>query len=243
MHVHEMGQDAAVGEIRQQIALASRILTQHEIVDSFGHVSARHPARSDRFLLSRRLAPGLVTDADVVEFDLDGELSGGDQVPVFLERYIHSAIYAARPDVAAIVHSHSPAIVTIGIVKNHPLRAVCHMCGFLGDGVPNFEIRDVAGDATDLLIRNAELGGALARALGNANVVLMRGHGSTIVAGSVQQAVYRAIYSELNARIQAAATALGPITFLTAAEAKAGDAVSDVQIERTWRSWVESLDG
>ena len=156
-----------------------------------------------------------MTEGDVVEFGLDGEQAGGDQVAVFLERYIHSAIYAARPDVATIVHSRSPAIAAVDVVQDHPLRAVCHMCGFLGDGVPTFEICDVAGDATDLLIRNAALSDALAQTLCQASVALMWGHGSTRVAGSIRQAVYWAIYSEVNARIRAAA-GLDPVTFLTA---------------------------
>jgi ribulose-5-phosphate 4-epimerase/fuculose-1-phosphate aldolase len=230
-------------ELRRLLVLASRILCHHQVLDGFGHVSVRHPERSDRFLLSRRVAPGLMRESDIREFTLDGELSGGESTPVFLERYIHGAIYAARPDVQAVVHSHSPAIVTLSVVDAVRLRAICHTCGFLGDGVPNFEIRDVAGDSTDLLIRSAALGEALARALGDASVVLMRGHGSTTVGSSIPQAVYRAIYGETNARIQASAARLGPVKYLTPAEAAAAEATSAVQVERNWALWVQQLPG
>jgi HCOMODA/2-hydroxy-3-carboxy-muconic semialdehyde decarboxylase len=233
----------ALDELRRLLVLASRILCRHQVLDGFGHVSARHPSMNDRFLLSRRVAPGLVTERDICEFTLEGELASEGSAPVFLERFIHSSIYAARPDVQAVVHSHSPAIVALGVVADFQLRAVCHTCGFLGDGVPNFDIRDVAGDATDLLIRDAALGEALTQALGSATVVLMRGHGSTTVGNSVPEAVYRAIYCETNARIQSAATQLGPVTWLTAAEANAAEATSDAQVERNWDLWVRQLEG
>jgi HCOMODA/2-hydroxy-3-carboxy-muconic semialdehyde decarboxylase len=129
------------------------------------------------------------------------------------------------------------------VVEDFPLRAICHTCGFLGEGVPNFEIRDVAGDATDLLIRNRTLGQALAKTLGSASVVVMRGHGSTTVGRSVPQAVYRAIYCETNAHIQASAARLGPVNYLTAAEADAAESTSEAQVERNWALWVKQLDG
>jgi len=227
----------AIAALRQRLVLANRILVQQGVLDGFGHVSARHPHDPGRFLLARRLTPALVRPDDILEFGMDGETVESDAPPGFLERYIHSSIYSFRPDVAAVVHSHSPAMVTLSIVRDVPLRAVCHTCGFLGDGAPLFEIRDSAGDGTNLLISGRGLGDDLARVLGDASVVQMRGHGFTAVGGSVEQAVYRAVYSELNARIQSAASMLGEVTYLTDAEARAADDTADLQVARTWAYW------
>lgn len=226
---------------KEEVVLASHILLRYGVVDAFGHVSVRHPGDPDKFLMARRVPPGLVTVDDVLPFGLDGELVDRDGTPVFLERFIHSAIYARRADVQAVVHSHSHNIIAFGIVPSVPLRPVCHMCGFLSEGVPVFEIRDIAGDASNLLISTRALGEALAKDLGEANVVLMRGHGSTVVGGTLPQAVYRAIYTEANARIQATAASLGPITFLSPGEAQAVAEGEGLQIERAWQLWKEEV--
>ncbi|WP_174247463.1 class II aldolase/adducin family protein [Methylocapsa sp. S129] len=216
---------------------ANHILFHQNVVDGFGHVSARHPERADRFFLSRSMAPALVRSADILEFDLDGAVAEPDGRAVYLERFIHSEIYRARPDVAAVVHSHSASVIPFGVVRNAPLRAISHMCGFLGEGAPVFEIRDAAGDGTDLLIRNRALGAALAKSLQGAAAVLMRGHGATMVGTSLRQAVFRAVYTETGARLQAEALRLGPVTFLTAAEAAAAAQTNDAQINRAWDLW------
>jgi HCOMODA/2-hydroxy-3-carboxy-muconic semialdehyde decarboxylase len=216
---------------------ANHILFQQGVVDGFGHVSRRDPANPEQFLLSRSMAPALVTEADILTFDLDSRPLRPDAPSVYLERFIHGAIYRARPDVMAVVHSHSPAVVPFSAVSGTRLRAVCHMCGFLGSGAPIFEIRDVAGPASDLLIRSASLGEALARRLGDRAVVLMRGHGSTVVGGTLRQAVFRAVYAELGARLQAEAMRLGPVTYLTAEEAEAAARSNDGQIDRAWDLW------
>ncbi len=171
----------------QDVVDANRILFHQGIVDAFGHVSARSAVNPQRFFLSRNLAPGLVTGADVLEYDVaTGEPVCADTPRQYLERTIHSEIFKARPDVMAVVHHHSPAVLPFTIAKGAPLKPVCHMCGFLGAGPPLFELRDTAGAATDLLISNRELGAALARALGAAQVVLMRGHGCTVVGKRVR---------------------------------------------------------
>jgi HCOMODA/2-hydroxy-3-carboxy-muconic semialdehyde decarboxylase len=218
------------------LVTAARILVSHSILDPFGHVSARHPADPHLFLLPIRVAPALIGQEDVRTFTMDGEPADPDGAPLFIERYIHSEIYAARPDVQAIVHSHSPQAIAFS-VASQPLRPLCHTCGFLGAHVPLFEMRDFAGADSDLLIRDRQLGAALAASLADHAVVLMRGHGSTAVGGSIGQAVYRAIYTETNARIQAAASALGPVTFLTGAEAEAAERTADLQVERCWEVW------
>src|SRR5262249_43446270 len=148
--------------------------------------------KADRFWLSRSMAPGLVTAGDILEFDMDGEPVDARGRGTYAERFIHSEIYKRRPDIKAIVHSHSPAVIPFG-VTSVPVKPIFHMSGFLGVGVPVFEIRAAAGD-TDMLVRNPGLGAALALCLGNKPAALMRGHGAVAVGTSLQQAVYRAVY-------------------------------------------------
>jgi ribulose-5-phosphate 4-epimerase/fuculose-1-phosphate aldolase len=217
---------------------ANRILADQGIVDAFGHVSARHDGRADRFLMARNLAPGLVTEADILEYEVaSGEAVHAEPPRLYLERWIHSEIYKARPDVMAVVHNHSPAVLPFAIARGARLQPVCHMSGFLGSGTPLFEIRDHAGESSDLLIRNRALGAALAQCLGAARVVLMRGHGCTVVAESVRVAVYRAVYTELNARLQWQASMLGEVQALTPGEADATQATNEGQVERPWHLW------
>lgn len=220
----------------EDLVAANRILFDQGVVDGFGHVSVRHDKRDDVFLLARNMAPGLVMEADIMAIDLDANPLGEDRRAVYLERFIHAEIYRARPEVAAIVHSHSPSVIPFGIVAGASLRPVFHMAGFLGAATPVFEIRDL-DEKSDLLIRTPALGAALARSLGARPVVLMRGHGATIVGGSLRQAVYRAIYAEINARLQAAALQLGPVTYLNAAEAEHAAATIDGQVNRAWEVW------
>ena len=224
---------------------ANRILAHQGIVDAFGHVSARHNSDPTRFLMSRNLAPGQVTAADILEYAVDtGEALAPEAPRLYLERWIHSEIYKARPDVMAVVHNHSPAVLPFTVARGARLRPVCHMAGFLGgaghDGPPLFEIRDHAGDASDLLIRSRALGAALAASLGAARVVLMRGHGCTIVAESVRVAIYRSVYTELNAKLLQQALVLGPldsIDTLTPGEADATRITNEAQVLRPWTLW------
>jgi ribulose-5-phosphate 4-epimerase/fuculose-1-phosphate aldolase len=217
---------------------ANHILYDHGVLDAFGHVSVRHDKQPDRFLLARNMAPGSVAADDILEFHLDGSPVNADGPRPYLERFIHSEIYAARPDVMAVVHSHSHSIVPLSISAGHRLRAVVHMAGFIGPEAPLFEIRDAGGPATDLLIRSPQLGRALATSLGAKNIVVMRGHGSTVAAPTLPLVVYRSIYAELNARYQLQAMLHGPITALTAEEAAACVASVESQIHRPWELWV-----
>ena len=221
----------------EDLVAANRILFDHGVVDAFGHVSVRHDRDPSRFLLARNMAPGLVTADDIVEFDLDGNPVTARGRPVYLERFIHGEIYRERPDVGAVVHSHAPAVVPFGTVPSVALQPIWHMSGFLGQGVPVFEIRDAAGDASDLLIRNNRLGRALALSLGDACVVLMRGHGATVVGATLKESVFRAVYTQMNAELQIQARQLGPITFLTDGEARATTVSVGSQIERAWALW------
>lgn len=227
-------------EAASELVTANHILFDQRVVDGFGHVSRRHPDRTDRFLLARSMAPGLVAAADILEFTLDSEpaATAGESPALYLERFIHGEIYRARPDVQAVVHSHAPSVVPFSVARHTALRPIFHMCGFLPcAGAPIFEIRAVAGRGSDLLIRSRELGAALARALGGETAVLMRGHGVTVVGHSLRQAVFRAVYTEVGARLQADAMRLGPITFLTQEEAAAAAAANDTQVNRAWELW------
>lgn len=221
----------------QDLADANRILFHQGVLDAFGHVSVRHEQRADRFLLARNMAPGQVGPEDILQFALDGTpIDAGDR-RVYLERFIHGAIYRARPDVMAVVHSHSPAVVPFTVSRRARLRPICHMSGFLGGGAPLFEIRETAGDATDLLISDDRLGSALAASLGDANIVLMRGHGSTTVGPSLKVAVYRAVYAEINARTQIQALMLGDPEFLSEGEARTAMVNVEGQVDRAWNLW------
>jgi HCOMODA/2-hydroxy-3-carboxy-muconic semialdehyde decarboxylase len=231
--------EAPPSDLVDRLVYANRILYDQGIVDGLGHVSVRHPNQDGVFLLSCNRAPGLVKRQDIVCYDLDGNAVSQTTERPYLERFIHSEIYRARPDVVAVVHSHSPSVIPFAITHN-PLKPVFHMSGFLGSGSAHFEIREAAGNS-DMLIRSAYLGEALARSLGKHNCVLMRGHGSTVVGTSLEQVVYRAIYAEVNAKLQLAANGLGEISFLNEEEAKLASDMNDGQIPRSWNLWVTRL--
>jgi ribulose-5-phosphate 4-epimerase/fuculose-1-phosphate aldolase len=218
------------------LVTANHILYRQGVVDGFGHIAARHPERPDRFLLSRSIAPAIVTAEDIMEYDLEGNPVDASGRKSYLERFIHGEIFRLRPDVQAIVHSHSPAVIPFS-VTGKALRPIFHMSGFLRGPAPVFEIRDEGGPATDMLIRNNTLGAALARSLGDASFALMRGHGSVAVGASVKQVVYRAVYAEVNARLQAEAMRLGEVTYLNDAEAEGAAKGNDESLERPWELW------
>jgi HCOMODA/2-hydroxy-3-carboxy-muconic semialdehyde decarboxylase len=222
----------------EDLVVANRVLANEQVLDAYGHVSVRDPRNPDHFLMGRNLAPALVTAADIVTYDFDGKaINAPPQFTHFLERFLHGEIYRARPDVMAIVHSHSPAVIPFGdtTVKLQPMY---HMASFLAPGVPVFEIRKAGGNATNMLISNGELGKALAETLADKNVVLMRGHGDAVVASSLPMAVFRAVYTETNARLELQAIGIGgPITFLNAEEGAGAMKVLDQIHTRAWALW------
>lgn len=213
---------------------ANHILYSQGVLDGFGHVSVRSTADEETFFLSRNLAPALVCKEDVQRFDLEGNTN--DTRRAYLERYIHASIYRLRPDVGAVVHSHSLNVVPYSVVNN-PLRPVMHMAGFLRGGTPVFEIREESGNTTDLLIRNNKQGDALATALGSGSVLLMRGHGSVAVGSTIKESVFNAVYTEKNAQVQAQASAIGDPEYLTKEEAQAAEHTNASQIDRAWDFW------
>lgn len=226
-----------------KLVVANRILFDQGVVDGFGHASVRHDGSASHFLLARNMAPALVRRDDILVFDLDGNALDAGGRRVYLERFIHGEIYRARPDVNAVVHSHSPSVIPFGVTRQE-LRPVFHMSGFLGQGTALFDIRDAAGE-TDMLISSAGLGAALATTLGSCSMVLMRGHGSTVVGESLEQAVYRAVYAEVNARLQMQAIGLaqasGEVIYLSAQEAAKSAATNDTQLARVWDLWSKRI--
>ena len=228
--------------LADDIVAASRILAQQGVLDAYGHVSARSDREPSRFVMSRSLAPALVTRKDLMELDADSEPLPGDKRKGFLERYIHGEIYRARPEVMAVVHSHSPSVIPFGVTRTK-LRPIYHMGSFLWSGAPVFEIRKVR-EENDLLIRDRPLGKALAGTLGKCNCVLMRGHGMTVIGDSVPEAVFRSIYTEMNARLQLQATQLeGPIEFLSHEEGQRSSASNRGTLERPWELWKKNALG
>lgn len=220
----------------EDLVAANRILVDQGVMDGYGHVSVRHPADPQRYLMSRSIAPELVTAADVMEYDLDSTPVDARGRATYLERFIHGEIYRARPDVLAIVHSHAPAVIPFA-ASSIPLRPIYHMAGFLGRGAPVFDIRSRFGP-TDLLVRNHDHGRALAETVGASVVTLMRGHGYVAVAPTVPLAVFRAIYTQLNALLQQQAIALGgTVTYLVPEEAALSEPTHASTIMRPWELW------
>ncbi|WP_370540236.1 class II aldolase/adducin family protein [Advenella sp. FME57] len=230
-----------VSEYCDELSIANHILYVQGVLDAFGHVSVRHPERPDHFLISRNRAPALVTPDDIQVLDLVGSPVEDTGVSLYLERYIHAAIYAADPEVMSVVHNHSPAVVPFTVSKNAKLQPVCHMSGFLSKHIPNFEIREFAGNGSNLLIDSLSLGVALANCKGKSPLVLMRGHGVTITGSSIPEAVFRSIYTEKGARLQMEAERLGECEYLTPEEAATADKTAQGQIKRAWDLWCWEL--
>jgi len=220
----------------EDLVAANRILFDQGVVDGFGHISVRHDKDPQRYLLARSMAPALVTADDIIEYDLDSNPVDAKGRTSYLERFIHGEIYKLRPDIVSVVHSHSPAVLPFADTKV-ALRPMNHIAGFLGTGAPVFEIRATAGAETDMLIRNAGLGHALAKALGHSPVILMRGHGSVASGQTIRHAVFRAIYTEVNARVQSEALKIGKPEYLSAKEAAAAMKTNDGLVDRPWELW------
>ena len=222
---------AAGSNIIEDLVLANRILANEGIVDGLGHVSVRHDQRPDRFLLSRAMAPAVVTAEDVMEYDLDGNPVDARGRSMYGERFIHAAIYKARPDVKAVVHCHTPSVLPFANT-GVPMRPMYQMSSFLAAGAPVFEIRNVEG-AIGMLVTNTKLGAALAATLGSSTAVLMRGHGAVIVGRSIPEAVSNSIHLDINAKMQAQAMALGgKVRYLSPEEAAAAN-----PYDRFWDHW------
>lgn len=231
---------ADLDAILDDLVVANRILAAEGVCDAFGHISVRNPGNPQRYFLSRARSPELIVRDDIMEFDLDGTPVGGDGRKPYLERFIHGSLYEARPDVQSVVHSHSRSVIPFSITPA-PLRPVVHSCATIGAHVPVWDAQTSFGD-TNLLISSMDMGRDFATVLADGRSALMRGHGSTVVGRSIREAVYTAVYLEVNAHLQSAATALGPVTFLSPGEialiqSRLADAKPGEGYDRAWEYW------
>jgi ribulose-5-phosphate 4-epimerase/fuculose-1-phosphate aldolase len=222
--------------LKEEIVTANRILAHEGVVDSFGHVSARHPENPKRFLLSRARAPERIEIDDIMEFTLEGDPIDARGRAPYLERFIHGGLYEARPDVQSVVHNHSPSVIPFGVTE-HKLKPLLHMCANIGHEVKTWDSHDKFGD-TALLVSDMKMGRDLAKRLGKGRTALMRGHGAVVAGFSIRHAVYVAIYLELNAKLQMQAMPMGKIKYLYKGEVDAVMArTGPYGINRAWENW------
>lgn len=231
----------------RNVVIANRILAHQNVLDAYGHVSVRHPLDPSRYFLSRSLSPGIVTEADIVEFHLDGAPTSPDEKrPLYVERFIHGAAYERRPDVMAVVHSHAESVIPFSILGRYKLRPVLHTIGNMGAKVPVWDIADIFGDRTAMVVTNMEQGRDLARCLDCNRLALMRGHGFVCTGSSIYDLVRLAVYIPKNARVQMAAIMMcrtdedeNDIRYVSQGEIEARlelDAMSPAML-RGWEFW------
>jgi ribulose-5-phosphate 4-epimerase/fuculose-1-phosphate aldolase len=223
--------------IFRDLVIANRILAREEVVDAYGHVSIRHPENPNHFLIARSLAPDLVTGDDIVELGLDGQPVRNEKRTLYLERFIHAAIFEARPEVMAVVHAHAEDTLPFCIADETRLRPVIHSGSFIGKDVPVWDIADHFGD-TNLLVTNIEQGRDLAKCLAGNNVALMRGHGFAAAGRSLIEVVRMSVYLPRNARaLQRAKQLGGEIKYLSQGEIDARNRGYSPYSTETWRAW------
>jgi len=231
--------DSQTAEVLEELRTATRILVNERVIDGFGHVSVRSPSDPGRYFMLRSNSGEAIAPGGYAELTLDSEPVGQGGARPSLERFIHGEIYGARPEVKAIVHTHSPALIPFGVSQT-PLRPLYHMCAFLPPAVPVFDIRHEHG-MTNMLITSQALGKSLAATLGTTAMVLMRGHGATLVGISLKEAVSRAIYATINAQLQPIAMQLGDPVYLAPEEAAQADELHRAVMERPWEFWKAKL--
>jgi ribulose-5-phosphate 4-epimerase/fuculose-1-phosphate aldolase len=223
-------------DLFEEIVTANRILATEGVVDSFGHISARHPDNPQHFFLSRARAPDCIEKDDIMEFTLEGEpVNPGSKAP-YLERFIHGGLYEARPDVHSVVHNHSPSVIPFG-VTGRKLQPLLHMCANIGHETPVWDSRDKFGD-TDLLVSSMDMGRDLAKALGDRRTGLMRGHGAVVAAPELRLCIHISIYLEVNAKLQMQAMSMGDVKYLSPGEIDAViERTGPYSLNRAWENW------
>jgi len=225
-------------EAISELAIANRVIAYLKLVDSFGHITIRNPENPQRFFMSRSRAPGLVTREDILEFNLDGSPVDLRGFNPYKERFIHGALFRARPDVMSVCHNHAHELLPLAITKTS-MRPALHSASVIGHNVPVWDIRDEFGE-TDLLVTSNEMGDALARAVGQGKAALMRGHGSVIAGKTLRDAVFTTFYLRLNAEVLIKAMSTGKeITYLSPGEVdKSGELHSQPLSQgRAWEDW------
>jgi len=217
-----------------ELVIANRIVAHLKLVDSFGHVTVRNPENPQRFFMSRSRAPSLVTREDILEFNLDGSPVDARGLRPYLERFIHAALYRARPDVLAVCHNHAHELLPLAVTKM-AMRPALHTAAGIGLEVPVWDIRDEFGD-TNLLVTSNEMGDSLARAVGQGRAALMRGHGSVIAGNSLMDTVFTTYYLRLNAEVLIKAMSTGrEITYLSPGEILQAGGIQAQ--DRAWEEW------
>src|SRR6266540_5229447 len=231
---------AQLDHLIEELVTANRILAHEGVVDSFGHISVRHPDNPQRYFLSRSRAPDCIERNDIMEFTLDGTPVVPRGRAPYLERFIHGALYEARPDVMSVVHNHSESVIPFG-VTGKKIRPIFHMGASIGHEVPVWDSHDHFGD-TALLVENMEMGRDLAKLIGSGGTALMRGHGATVAGRNIRHAVYVSVYLEVNARLQKQAmdmvADLGEVKYLHPGEVdKVAERTGSYGINRAWENW------
>jgi ribulose-5-phosphate 4-epimerase/fuculose-1-phosphate aldolase len=212
----------ALEALKRDLVIASRILSGPEvgILDTAGHVTVRHPGNPNRFFITRAMAPGSATVESLIENDLDSQAVTGPRSDQFLEVHIHGQIYKARPDVMAVIHSHTPELVAFGQTSVR-LRPVSIGGAFIGDGLPLWVVGKY--DPMQSLVATPALGRSLAEVMGRKPGALLTGHGIAFTDSSLYGLVKRVYDLRLNAIIQQQAIMLGgDITYLEGQDGQAG---------------------
>jgi ribulose-5-phosphate 4-epimerase/fuculose-1-phosphate aldolase len=233
----------AIDELCYQLALANRMVAHEGVIDAFGHVSVRHPDNPEHYLLSRSRSPELVEPSDILELDIDSNVvTPGDILP-YGECVIHGEIFRTRPDVTAIVHHHSPAILPF-CLTDLKLVPINSLGATMGSVVPSWDSADEFGD-TPMVLTTNEQGASLARALGPHAMVLMRRHGATVVGASLKEVMFRSIMTHRNAELllRALTVGNGRVTPLSAGEIKLSHdySLQERPLGRAWEYWVTRL--
>lgn len=230
-----------VEELKRELTLANHILAREGLLAGLGHISARHPDDPNRFILSRALAPNLVTVRDLHEFDLDGKLTDGSNVQPYGERVIHAETYRARPDVMCVCHNHAIELMpfcNVGI----PPKPVTHVSGMIGVTVPVWDNRDEFGE-TQIIVVKTDEARSMAEALGGNRVLLLRRHGAVVVGNNIRETVFRSIILRDAAKVHLDAIRLGEPSTLTPVEMDHSNRLHESQkiLERVWDGWVGEL--
>ena len=228
----------------RDLVVANRILGNEGVVDAFGHISIRHPENAGRYFLACSRSPGLVTEDDIVEFDLDSNRLDGTSRAIYAERFIHGCLYKARPDVMSVCHSHAHAVVPF-TVTNTPIEPIWVMASGSGSDIPNWDIRDEFPNEGTMLVVNDATGRSLAKTLGAGRVCLLRGHGAVIATSELKATVMVSIGLMCNAAmlIQAHTLSQGrgdaAVKHLSPAEIEATSKIllGPLGLDRAWEYW------
>lgn len=229
----------AFDNIKNELITAIQVLIQQNVLDAFGHVSVRHPNNPEYYLLAKALPPNIITKDDLLEFDLDSNPVDNFDEQLYGERYIHGNIYQARPDVHAVCHHHSPAIMPFSVTGT-PLQPVSQTGAAMGKHVPFWDSREEFGD-TDLLVSTPDQGDSLAKKLDYAWMVIMRRHGACVVGRTIRELVLRAVFSCRDALIQTQAASIGTIEPLSSGERDIASQLREASINRCWIYWTSQL--